>query len=190
MKLNLPLAILALASVGRGASIHNVDFRNFAYPFIQSQFVSVPDHLRWMPHTRSSVIATHNGQHTFRCNEPACQLLTVDHVVFGTLSGLPLTTAIVTTTFHTGGTANWQYVYIVGLRAGMPYVAAWLEAGSRADMGLRSASVRRGDLVLTVNDPNKREGDCCSTRSITYRYRWFHGAFHQIGSPVLADDSQ
>jgi hypothetical protein len=57
-------------------------------------------------------------------------------------------------------------------------------------MGLRRAEVDHGDLVLIVNDPDKREADCCSTGSITYRYRWHDGAFYQIGAPVRADDPQ
>jgi hypothetical protein len=57
-------------------------------------------------------------------------------------------------------------------------------------MGLRRASVDLGDLVLLVNDPERRQGDCCSTGTITYRYRWHDGSFHQVGSPVRADDPQ
>ncbi len=67
-------------------------------------------------------------------------------------------------------------------------LVAWLEAGSRADMGLRSFKIAQGDLTLILNDPDKRVGDCCSTGTITYRYRWINGSFHQIGRPVLAAD--
>ncbi len=76
------------------------------------------------------------------------------------------------------------------IRSGKPQVVAWLEAGSRADMGLRHASVDSGNLVLELNDPNKRMGDCCSSGTLTYRYRWTNGAFRQIGRPVAADDPQ
>ncbi len=55
-------------------------------------------------------------------------------------------------------------------------------------MGLRQFAIDSGDLVLIVEDPDKRMGDCCSTGTITYRYRWGAGSFHQIGKPVLADD--
>jgi hypothetical protein len=141
-----------------------------------------------MPLLRVSLITTHNGEHTFPCKEPPCELLTVDRIDFGGINGIPQTSAIVTTSFHTGGTANWQYLYVIALNSGRPKVMAWLEAGSRADKGLRRAAVDRGNLVLIVNDPDKREGDCCSTGTITYRYRWQGGSFHQKGAPVLADD--
>ena len=115
-------------------------------------------------------------------------MLTVDGVDFGEIHGIPQTSAIVTTTFHTGGTATWQYLYVVTLSSEKAKVVAWLESGSRADMGLRSASANRGDLVLVVNDPDKRQGDCCSTGTITYRYRWAGGSFHNVGPPSRKDD--
>ncbi|MGP0072651.1 MAG: hypothetical protein ACLPWF_12055 [Bryobacteraceae bacterium] len=143
---NLLLAILAAGSMARGASIRDVDFKNFDYPFIHSEFVSVPNRLRWMPRARAELIAFRDGRHTLSCDDPPCELLTVDQVDFGDINGIQHTSAIVTVTFHTGGTA---------------------------------------DLILIVNDPEKREGDCCSTGTITYRYRFMNGSFRQIGAPIL-----
>jgi hypothetical protein len=183
------VALFVLAGAASGASIRDVDFKNFAYPFIQHEYVSVPSRLRWMPLVGTNV-ATHDGQHRFACDDPPCELLTVDRVVFGDINGISGTTAVVTTVFHTGGAANWQYLYVIALRSGTPKVVAWLEAGSRAYMGLRSFKIDQGDLVLILNDPDKRMGDCCSTGFITYRYHWINGSFHRIGKPVLADDPQ
>lgn len=183
-------ALFALVNLAWAASIRDVDFKNFAYPFIESKFVSVPSMLRWMPHSGASQVSPHDGRYTFSCDDSPCPLLTVDQIDFGKISGLPETCALVSTTYHTGGTATWQYLYVIALRLGRPKVMAWLESGSRADMGLRSASVNRGDLVLIVNDPNKRMGDCCSTGSIAFRYRWRNASFYRIGARVLADDPQ
>jgi hypothetical protein len=179
---------LFLAALGASGAIQDVDFRNFSYPFVESQFVSVPSRLHWLPLPTVDRVTTHNGEHTFPCDEPTCELLTVDRVDFGDIRGITGTSAIVTTTFRTGGTAHWQYLYVIALISEKPKVLAWLESGSRADMGLRSASADRGDLVLVVNDPGKRQGDCCSTGTITHRYRWAGGSFHNVGPPTRKDD--
>ncbi len=179
---------LALACLAPGASIHDVDFKNFSYPFLKSEFDSVPNHLRWMPTAATTNVTLRDGRYTFPCDESPCALITFDRVQFGNIAGLPGELAIATTVFHTGGTANWEYLYVIALRAGRPRTIAWLEAGSRADMGLRSASFDDGDLVLVLNDPDKRIGDCCSTGSITERYRWQRGAFLLVGTPEKKDD--
>jgi hypothetical protein len=79
-------------------------------------------------------------------------------------------------------------LYVIALHARKPQLMAWLEAGSRAWKGLREVSVDYGNLVVAVNDPEKQQGECWSSGSITTRYQWREGAFHQIGEPVLADD--
>lgn len=185
MKVSLALFLFTLGAYG---AIRDVDFKNFAYPFVESEFVSVPSHLRWMPLLGANRIATQDGRHRFPCDEPQCESLTVDRVDFGNINGVSGTAAVVALVYHTGGTANWQYLYVIALRSGKPKVVAWLETGSRADMGLRSFKIDQGDLVLMLNDPDKRTGDCCSTGSITYRYRWLDGSFHQVGAPHRKDD--
>jgi hypothetical protein len=179
-----------LIALGAFGAIQDLDFKNFTYLFIKNEFDSVPDKLRWMPRSGTSLISPHDGQYTFPCDDSPCPLLTVDQIDYGNIKGLPETIAIITTTYHTGGTATWDYLYVIALRSGKPEIMAWLEAGSRAYMGLRRLLVDHGDLVLIVEDPDKRQGDCCSSGTITYRYRWHDGSFHQIGKPVLKDDPQ
>lgn len=184
--------MFVLVSLVRGASIRDVDFKNFAYPFPHRNFIPVPDKLLWMTLAGAKVVLLRDGRYTFACDaDPSgCPTLTWDQVDFVHINRLPETSAIVTIGYHTGGTAQWQYLYVVGLRSGKPTVIAWLQTGSRAYKGLRKVSINRGDLVLIVNDPEKRVGDCCSTGSITYRYRWTKGSFYQIGAPIFADDPQ
>jgi hypothetical protein len=184
---HLSLAVFALTSLVRGASIRHVDFKNFSYPFIQHKFVSLPNKPRWLPLANAGHVILHDGRYSFPCDDPRCELITFDSAIFGKLHGLG-EVAIATMVFHTGGTAKWEYLYVVAIRSGRPRVVKWLEAGSRADMGLRGASVDQGDLVLIVNDPQKREGDCCSTGTITYRYRWQRDSFRQMGVPVRKAD--
>jgi hypothetical protein len=186
----LLLGLLALAPVSAAASIRDVDFKNFTYPFPRKEFVGVPNQPRWMSVAGSGLVSLKVGAYTFPCDDPPCELVTFDTVVFGRIARMQSETALVTLVFHTGGTANWEFLYVIALRAGRPRVLAWMEAGSRADMGLRQASIDRGDLVLAFNDPDKRIGDCCSTGSITHRYRWMNGSFHRFGQPILTDDSE
>lgn len=188
------IATTLLVLVLRAAqpTIRNVDLRNFSYPFIEKD--AVPDALRWMPAAGQKTIALKEGRLAFPsedCDSPSgCPLLTLDTVEYGRLTGLPQENALVVMTYHTGGTANWQYVYVVGLRSGKPQVIAWLETGSRAYEGLRKTSIDRGDLVIIVNDPEKREGDCCSSGTISTRYRWHRDTFHQIGQRVHVEELQ
>jgi hypothetical protein len=177
-----------LIALGVSGAVQDVDFKNFAYPFVSDdQLISVPGDLHWMPRKAASSLSLRNGEYTPPCDAPVgCPSLWLNRVDFGNINGVPGTSAVVTVWYSTGGTANWQYLYVVALRSGKPRVIAWLETGSRSAKGLRSATVDRGDLVLIVNDPDKRTAECCSTGTITYR--WHAGAFHQIGKPVLKDD--
>jgi len=183
------LLFACFALLAQAASIRDVDFKNFTYPFIKSDLISVPGDLRWMKGDAGYSIPLRNAEFRPPCDTPiGCPSFWLNKVAFGSLNGIPGTSAIVTIWYSTGGTANWQYLYVVTLRSGKPEVLAWLETGSRADMGLRKATVQRGDLVLVVSDPDKREADCCSTGSITYRYRWQRDAFFLIGPPEKKDD--
>jgi hypothetical protein len=65
--------------------------------------------------------------------------------------------------------------------------SAWLETGSRAYMGLRQITFDHEDLILIANDPENRQGECCSTGSIAYSYRWMTTRFRQFGAAVRKD---
>ena len=144
----LLLAFLALILFAQ-ESIREVDFKNFSYPFPRRKFLPVPDTLRWLPLETATHVSLRNGEHPFPCGVPRCESLTFDQVRFGEIAGL-VDVAIATTIFHTGGSACWQYLYVVAMHSGRPRTLAWLEAGSRAYMGLRNASVEHGDPVLVA----------------------------------------
>jgi len=200
----LLLAVFGFGSGSWGASgsIRDVDFKNFTYPFYADDAFGVPGNLTWNPTGQTRFITLHNGRYKVTCDAPIlppprdpkipdpeyCPSMTGGGATFGHINGLPQTSAIVVVTYHSGGTSHWTYLYVVVMHSGKPQVAAWLETGSRADMGLRDFSFDHGDLVLVVNDPQKREGDCCSSGTITIRYRWQNDVFKQVGAPVLADD--
>lgn len=214
MKLRDSFLILFLWSLSLGVmpgaspSIREIDFKNFSYPFYTDDFPGVPGQLTWLPLEATRLVGLVDGRYRFQCdaNLPLgrpktmkvlgnevpmpdpCPTLTGVAATFGQLEGLAGTAAIVEIGYHTGGTAHWSYVYVVAMQSGKPHVVAWLEAGSRADMGVRNFRIDRGDLVLIVNDPDQRQGDCCSLGTLTYRYRWQRGSFRQIGAPVQASD--
>jgi hypothetical protein len=179
--------------MGADPPIRGIDFKTFSYPFSRDYLTSVPLGLTWISHLDAGAISLRDGRYRFPCDgsqddATQCPLMTLDEVVFGDVAGLFGTSAIVVTTYHTGGTATWQYVYVVSLRSGVPRVVACLETGSRAYMGLRRLAVSHGELVVTVNDPAKIQGLCCSSGTIDYRYRWQDPSFQQDGEPAFRDD--
>jgi hypothetical protein len=182
------LTALAFAGLVLSAprSVREADFNNFDYIFVRDELAAVPTKLTWL-RPEGNVIPIRDGRYRFSCEDSPCPLLTVDHTVFGDIAGLSQTAALVVMTYHTSGTATWQYVYVVSMLSGAPRVIAWLETGSRAYMGLSQVSTSQGDLVLTVYDPEKRVGDCCSSGTITYRYRWNGSSFEQAGQAVFLE---
>lgn len=178
-----------VSAVGQ-KSIRDIDWKNFSYPL--AEIDSVPGDVLWMPLRVASETATlSKGEYALPdCSDEMdeCPLVTFDSVRYGTLTGIESTVAAVVLTYHSGGTAGWQYVYLFALKSGQPRLIAWLRTGSRAYQGLREVSMIGGDLVLAVNDPDKRSGDCCSYGTITTRYRWQSEAFSAIGQPDFKTD--
>lgn len=171
-------------------SIRDVNLRNFRYPFVQNR--AVPETVRWMPSLGQPTIELKGGRHVFASDEcrgspSGCPLLNLDSIQYGAIASMPREIALVVMTYHTGGTATWQYVYVISLQSGRPEVIAWIETGSRGRKGLQDLSIDHGELVLVVNDSANREGDCCSSGGITARYRWRDGSFQEVGPPVPRD---
>ena len=172
-------------------SIRDVDWKNFSYPVLEDD--DVPEDIVWMGPGAKRSAALIDGRYIVRddgCSEDAsfCPLVTLDYVRYGALTGMKSTVAAVVLTWHSGGTANWQFVYVFTFESGKPRLLAWQMTGSRAYQGLREMSFSSGDLVLIVNDPDWRQGDCCSRASIITRYRWAGNSFKSVGQPVHKPD--
>lgn len=186
------LLILICCAVVSGAppqSIQNVDWKNFAYPLPESD--GVPGEVRWLPPDAKEFASLINGRYVVpdNCSDDiSCPTVTFGSVRYGALIGIKTTVAAVVLTYHSGGTASWQYVYVFALESTKPRLLAWASTGSRAYQGLREVSITGGVLVLVVNDPDQAQGDCCSVGSITTRYRWVGGSFSAIGQPVYKSD--
>lgn len=184
MRLLLILVCCVVMSAAAPRSIRDVDWRNFSYPLIETG--GVPGEVHWMAPATEESVSLINGRYVVpddcRDDKRFCPSLTFDSVSYGVLSGVKSSAAVVVLSYHTGGTANWQYVYILTLESHKPRLMAWLRTGSKADRGLRGVSITAGDVLLAVNDPEKRQGDCCSAGSIITRYRWSGSSFSAVGN--------
>lgn len=188
MKYLLPicaLLIIASSSIAAPRSVREVDWKNFSYPLLDTY--SAPEAVRWISPSTKGLISLINGRYVVPCSDDTvyCPFITLDSVNYGAVNGITSSVAVIVLTYQSGGTANWQYVYVLALDgSSKPRLLAWLVTGSRAYQGLREVSITGGDLILVVNDPDNQQGDCCSAGSIITRYRWVEGSFSAIGQPV------
>jgi hypothetical protein len=89
----------------------NIDFRNFTFPFPPTAFLGVPDGMKWMANVTTSVTLV-NGRHDFDTNGPSRGTSVIlDEVRYGYLTMSGQLDAMVMLSYHTGGTAYWNYVY-------------------------------------------------------------------------------
>ncbi|MEP7365783.1 MAG: hypothetical protein ABI972_21220 [Acidobacteriota bacterium] len=187
----LMLICFAIVAGAAPQSIRDVDWKNYSYPLPETD--GVPGEVRWMAPGTKAIASLSNGRFVVTddsCSDNIrdCPSVTFDSVRYGALTGITSTLASVVLTYHTGGTAHWQYVYLYSLDAGKPRLIDFLRTGSRADQGLRAVSIAGGNLILVVNDPDKRQGDCCSAGTITTRYRWTGSSFSPIAQPEYKTD--
>jgi len=190
MKTQIAFAILALFALalnaGQATTIRQIDFDNFRYPWTAAPPTNVPSTWSWLTSAPNSQIATVNGLHRFHSadddNDPLrSPALSVDSVVYGDLDGAGAEEAVVALNYTSGGTANWDYVYVYKLDRANVTLLARMQTGSRADGGLVRTFVRHGLLVIDFADADKRVGDCCSEGYIRVSYRWQDGAFVEEG---------
>jgi hypothetical protein len=95
--------------------------------------------------------------------------------------------AIVHLNYSTGGTANWDFLYVYGQGHGQLPILGILESGSRGYGGLVRTRITQGLLVLDFADAERRVGDCCSEGYVRIRYRWKKGVFVETGTRERGD---
>lgn len=122
-----------------------------------------------------------------RLERERAPLVSVDSVTYGDLDGDGVDEAAVHLNYSTGGTMNWDFLYIYKLKSGQPKALAILESGSRAYGGLARSVVENGQLVLDFADAERLVGDCCSEGYIRIHYRWRNGAFIEEGQRERGD---
>jgi hypothetical protein len=85
--------------------------------------------------------------------------------------------------YHTGGSANWSYIYAYSLKSDKPRLLGWMQSGDRAASGLRALMISNGQFTLDVNDLSERRADCCSAGFVRTTYEWRGGKFVLQGPP-------
>jgi hypothetical protein len=180
------LAITAGALIGQhSAGSTRIDFRNFTYPFPTVPRSSVPaDRVIWMTLDAKSTITLSGGLYEFDDKNPSISpSVTLDEVRYGNLRMTGRLDAMVVLGYHTGGSANWNYVYAFGLDQGKPTLLGWFQTGDRAVSGLYHLFVSNGAFYLDLFNPNDREADCCSSGFVRTGYEWKGNKFVLAGPP-------
>ena len=125
-----------------------------------------------------------NGRHDFDTNGPSLgPRITLEEVKYGNLTMSKQLDAMVVLNYHTGGSAYWYYVYAFSFASGSPKLLGWFQTGSRAYSGLYRFKILGGKFSLDLLDPEKQEGDCCSSGFVRTTFQWNNGKFTQAGPP-------
>jgi len=145
--LRMLFATLGLAAVTTNAqntiTIRRIDVDNFTYPWSDAEppeDVNQPWH--WFTSAPDFHFRAVNGVHHFYLREQdgyvreRSPLISVDSVTYGDLDGDGVEEAVVALNYSTGGTANWDYLYVYKLESGKPQLLARMETGSRGYGGL------------------------------------------------------
>ena len=171
--------LFPIISSGAGRGIREIDFTNADYPFALQKFYSVPGEWHWLSMIPEGRIRLTGGKLKLDSGGRYLQLMSV---TYGDLDNDGREEAAVDLLFSTGGTANWDYLYVFKTDKRTVAPVAILESGSRADGGLVQTKIAGGLLQLDFADSDRREGDCCSRGVIRVRYKLQNGRFVEIGS--------
>ncbi len=176
------LALLAAAICLTGAAappgpIHAIDWKNYIYPWAGEELT--PSGWSWLSPLPSNGVRLANGVHKFEPDFPHGSYLAFQSVTYGDLNGDGHDEAAVDLLYGTGGTANWDYLYVFTSRNGRPALLAILRSGSRAGGGLVRVDITNKLLTLDFLDPDRRSADCCSRGIVRVSYRLENGNFVQ-----------
>ncbi|HEY2461144.1 MAG TPA: hypothetical protein VGI16_10055 [Candidatus Acidoferrum sp.] len=180
------------AVVGQVPNIRKIDFKNFLYAWDGSED-TVPMTWRWLTTTPNLKFQVVNGTHHFyrrgesQAERERAPFISVDSIVYGDLDGDGVEEAAVTFNYSTGGTANWDYLYVYKMVEGQPVLMGRMEAGSRGSGGLATVSIKDERLMVEFADPERRIGDCCSEGYIRVHYRLTAKGFVEDGSRERGD---
>jgi hypothetical protein len=194
--LQITLASLIFGAVTTGRAqvikIRQIDFKNFTYAW-DDPAIGVSERWHWITSSPKSRIKASKGVYHFceqGLDEYECEhapLIRVDSVAYGDLVGDGNEEAVVSLNYSTGGTANWDYLYVYMLKNGRPTLLGRMQTGSRGYGGLIKAAVQNGFLVVDFADKDRRVGDCCSEGYIRVRYRWQKESFVEVGTREHGD---
>jgi hypothetical protein len=191
----LSLSTALTAGIPKTDEIRRLDFKNFSFPWDEEmgEASSVPTISRWISPLPQEYIRAVRGTHHFyspgqdELEREQAPLISVDSITYGDLDGDGIEEAAVHLNYSTGGTSNWDFLYIYKLGRGRPKLLGILESGSRGYGGLVRTSIAEGLLVLDFADAERRVGDCCSEGYIRVRYRWQGQGFVEEGPRERGD---
>jgi hypothetical protein len=191
----LSLSTALTAGIPKTDEIRRLDFKNFSFPWDEEmgEASSVPTISRWISPLPQEHIRAVRGTHHFyspgqdELEREQAPLISVDSITYGDLDGDGIEEAAVHLNYSTGGTSNWDFLYIYKLGRGRPKLLGILESGSRGYGGLVRTSIAEGLLVLDFADAEWRVGDCCSEGYIRVRYRWQGQGFVEGGPRERGD---
>lgn len=182
-------AVLALSL--HTTSIRNVDFKNFDYPWDER----AGDRTVWQwldTSAETSVRLTDGVAELNNSDDPDQSVgdmpsLRLTSVTYGILGPHGNEAAAIELNYSTGGTDNWDYLYVYELENGSPKLLGRLQSGSGADGGLVKVAIQNRALVLDFADAERRLGDCCSEGYIRVTYRLKNGRFVESGPRSQGD---
>jgi hypothetical protein len=168
-------------------NLRTVDFKNFSYPWVHPN--DWPDHLQWMSLRLKEHIQLVNGKwderdESDKADGAQFSGLTLEGVQFARLSSESGEDAIVVLRYDSGGTQNHYWVYVYGNSNGERRLLGFFHTGDRAAYGLYQVFVTNRVLNVRLFDPKFREGDCCSSGYLDYRFRWNGEGFEALGKPI------
>ena len=174
--------LLPLANAPKGSAA-STDFKNFSYPWNRHLEFGVPMSWGWKNvKYLSGSIKVKDGEHFFKNGNGPLQrtVLSVENVIWGDLDNDGKPEAVVTLNYSTGGTANWDFLYVFRIEDGKPKLIAFLQGGSRGSGGIRRARIAAERLFVTFADPARMSGDCCSEGFVRETYQWKDSHFVRI----------
>ena len=171
----------------RSRTLRAVDFKNFSYPWVYP--TDFPEHPQWISLRLKEHIRLVNGiwderDDSDKADGAQFSGLTLEGVQYARLSSDGEEGAIVVLRYDSGGTQNHYWVYIYGYPNGKQTLLGFFHTGERAGYGLYRVIVRDRILNVQLFDPKFREGDCCSSGYLNYRFRWNGEGFEALGKPI------
>jgi hypothetical protein len=155
-------------------SIRQIDFKNHVYPL--SGPAIGHDHLQWLDQSKKGSFRLAAGW-----GDSRGLTFTLDSVTYADVTGDGKEDALVVLGVNGGGTQASTYIYIYSFQQGHAELMAYCYTGDRGYLGLYRVYGKDRLLVIELNDPSKRQGDCCSTQFIRTKYVWRGGKFVSVG---------
>lgn len=147
-------------------TIRELDFKNFTYPWARDLIdPAKPKRTFQLKNGELPPTRTPDGM----IDEMG---VIMENVMYVDVTGDGVEEAIIHLSIQTGGSAIPGMVYIYAVNANQAKLLWRFLTGDRADNGFRRAYAQNGDLVVELNSPREKRGDCCPTRYKRTRYVW------------------